>query len=222
MIVIAATACSKAPTRPPRAPVSVAVTPVRRMDIPYTVEANGTVTPLQSASVASQVDGIVQDVLFQEGQDVTKGQLLFRIDPRPYQATFQQVSAVLARDLSTLAYAQGQYERYNQLLAEKVVTVEQVDQLRAAANTARANVQADSANLSTARFNLDNTTVRAPLSGRTGALLVRPGNLARANGTAPMVVINQIKPIVVRFSVPGSQLPLTRQGRHLDGRSRRG
>ena len=88
------------------------------------------------------------------------------------------------------------------------MTLEQVDQMRAAAGAARAVVQVDSANLTTAKFNLDNTTVRAPISGRTGGLLVRPGNLARANGVAPLVVINQVRPIVVRFSVPGSPLPL--------------
>ncbi|MFI5312274.1 MAG: biotin/lipoyl-binding protein, partial [Gemmatimonadales bacterium] len=95
-VVLAAAACTKPPARPPRAPVTVTVTPVRRMSIPYTVEANGIVTPLQTASVASQVDGIVTDVLFQEGQEVGRGQTLFKIDPRPYQATYQQVQATLA------------------------------------------------------------------------------------------------------------------------------
>ena len=80
--------------------------------MPYTIEANGTVIPLQSASVVSQVDGIITDALFQEGQEVTKGQVLFKVDPRPYQATYQQVQAALARDLSNLGYAQGQLEPY--------------------------------------------------------------------------------------------------------------
>jgi multidrug efflux system membrane fusion protein len=207
-VLVLAAGCSKPPVRPPRAPVSVAVTQVRRMSMPYTVEANGTVTPLQTANVASQVDGIVTDVLFQEGQEVTKGQLLFKIDPRPYQATYQQVQAALARDLATFENAQGQFERYDRLLKSQVVTQEQVDQMRATAGSTSATVLADSANLATAKFNLDNTTIKAPISGRTGGLLVRPGNLARAAGGTAMVVINQVRPILVRFSVPGSQLPM--------------
>jgi multidrug efflux system membrane fusion protein len=118
------------------------------------------------------------------------------------------VQAALARDLAMLENAEGEYDRYSKLLKSQVVTTEQVDQMRANAGSARATVLADSANLATAKFNLDNTTIRAPLSGRTGALLVRPGNLARAAGGTPMVVINQVRPILVRFSVPGSQLPM--------------
>ena len=178
------------------------------MAVPYTIEANGTVTPLQSAAVASQVDGIITDVLFQEGQEVNKGQVLFKIDPRPYEATYRQVQAALARDRATFDNAQSQFERYDKLLKGQVVTQEQVDQMRATAGSTRAIIEADSANLATAKFNLDNTTVRAPISGRTGGLLVRPGNLARANGGTPLVIINQVRPILVRFSVPGTQLPM--------------
>src|SRR5689334_1793987 len=95
------TACSKPQNRPQRPPVAVAVTTARRAPVPYTLDANGIVTPIQSASVASQVDGIITNVLFQEGQEVRKGQPLFQIDPRPYRNAYEQAIATLARDSAT-------------------------------------------------------------------------------------------------------------------------
>ncbi len=204
--VLSAACGSKAPPKQGRPAVSVAVAKARRANVPYLIEANGVVTPLQSATVATQVDGLVTQVAFQEGQDVTKGQVLFRIDPRPYQAAYQQSQGTLARDLSSAALAKAQYERYNQLVGSGVVTREQAETFRATYGSANAVVQSDSAALATARFNLDNTTIRAPIAGRTGALLVRTGNLVRAGGGTPLVVINQIRPIMVRFSVPASEL----------------
>ena len=206
--LLAAMACSKPPAKPTRAPVTVAVIPVRRASLPFTLEANGTVTPLQTASVAAQVDGIVQQVLFEEGHEVTKGQLLFQVDPRPYQAAFKQAQSAVARDAVTMTNLAVDADRYEKLAKSQVVTEQEVESHRAAAAAARATVQADSAQLATAKFGLDNTEIRAPISGRTGGLLVRAGNLVRANGGTPLVVINQVRPIQVRFSVPGGQLPM--------------
>ncbi|HVZ49739.1 MAG TPA: efflux RND transporter periplasmic adaptor subunit, partial [Gemmatimonadaceae bacterium] len=205
---VTALACNKPAARAGRPPVTVAVTPVRRASLPYTIEANGTVTPLQTANVASQVDGIVQEVLFQEGQEVAKGQVLFRIDPRPYEAAVRQATAVLTRDHATMDNAVAEAQRYESLARDKVVTQEQYEAYRTAAASATAVVAADSAALANARFALDNTTIRAPIAGRTGGLLVRAGNLVRAGAGTPLVVINQVRPILVRFAVPGSQLPL--------------
>lgn len=202
------TACTKTPPRPPRAPVTVAVTRVRRMSLPYTIEANGTVTPQQTASVASQVDGIVLAAMFQEGQEVKRGQVLFRIDPRPYENAYQVALAALGRDRATADNARTDYERYDKLAKVQVVTQADLEAKRAVAASTMATVQADSAAVATAKFNLDNTTIKAPISGRTGGMLVRPGNLARAAGGTPLVVINEVRPILVRFSVPASQLPL--------------
>jgi multidrug efflux system membrane fusion protein len=205
--IAAAGACSKAPARPPRPAIAVTVTPVKRMSVPYDIEANGIVTPMQTAAVTPQVDGIILEVDFDEGQEVTKGQVLFRLDPRPYQAAYDQVAAALARDKASSVYAQAQFERYDALVKQSIVTREQADQLRATAQSAEATVQADQASLANAKFNLDNCVVRAPIAGRTGSLLVRTGNVVHAAGSAPLVVINQVRPILVRFAVPASNLP---------------
>lgn len=204
---MALTACgTNAPVKTARPAVAVTLGRVRVASVPYTVVANGVVVPMQAATVAAQVDGLVTEVAFREGQDVTKGQLLFRIDPRPYEAAYQQATAVLARDRATADNARAQYERYNSLVSGGVVTREQADQMRTTSLSTAAIVSADSATLKTARFNLDNTTIRAPISGRTGALLAKVGNLVRAAGGTPLVVINQVKPILVRFSAPSSEL----------------
>jgi membrane fusion protein, multidrug efflux system len=201
-------ACSKKQEQRSRPAVPVVVATVRTMDVPYTIEANGVVMPMQAANVAAQVAGLIRRVAFQEGQDVTKGQVLFEIDPRPYQAAYQQALAALARDRATAANAERDYQRYASLAQQDYVTKEQADQMRAAAEAGRATVSADEAAVANARFNLDNTTIRAPISGRTGALFVREGNLVSAAGNTPLVTINQISPILVRFAIPSTQLPL--------------
>ena len=197
---------SKAPPKAARPAVAVTLGRVKRASVPYTIVANGVVTPLQTATVAAQVDGLVTQVSFREGQEVTKGQVLFKIDQRPYLAAFQQATAVLQRDKANAAIAKAQFDRYNALVQSGVVTREQVDQLRATMQATAATVEADSAAVGTAKFNLDNTTVRAPISGRTGALLVREGNLVRSGGGTALVTINQVRPILVRFAAPASEL----------------
>jgi multidrug efflux system membrane fusion protein len=189
----------------------VAVVAARRAPVPYTLDANGIVTPIQSAAVASQVDGIIIKVFFQEGQEVTRGQPLFQIDPRPYTNAYEQAAATLARDSATAANAKKQVNRYSKLVEQRYVTREEGDQLEATSAASDAVVRADRAAVANARFNLDNTTIRAPISGKTGSLLVRVGNLVHANGATPLVTINQVRPIMVRFAVPAAQLPLILQ-----------
>ena len=201
-------ACAKAVPKPIPQAVSVIVATTKRMSVPYTIEANGTVTPLQSANVVAQVDGIIVAVPFSEGQEVTRGQVLFQIDPRPYQNAYQQALAALARDRATLDNAKRQADRYGSLAKDGSVTKQEAELQSSIYESAKATLQADEAQVATAKFNLDNTTVRAPISGRTGSVLVRTGNVARAAGTAPLVVINQVRPILVRFAVPAAQLPL--------------
>jgi multidrug efflux pump subunit AcrA (membrane-fusion protein) len=204
-------ACSKRQERQQRPAPQVVLQPVRRATVPYIVESNGIVTPLQSASVVSQVEGIVQSVDFQEGQDVQQGQPLFHIDPRPYENAYAQAQAILARDSAAWRNAQANAERTKQLLSSKVITQQEGDVTLTQAATTEATLRADLANLSQARFNLDNTIIRAPISGQTGGLLVKRGNLVRAGAATPLVVINQVRPITVRFSIPSSQLALVQQ-----------
>ena len=203
-----ASACSKAPPARAKSAVPVSVTRAKLADVPYTIEANGVVVPLRSSIVGSQVEGIITRVAFSEGQNVSAGQVLFEIDPRPYRGAYQQALAMLNRDKANEENAKREADRYATLATQDYVTKEQADQQRANAGATAATVAADEAALSNAKFNLDNTTIRAPISGRTGALLVKEGNLVHASGATPLVVINQISPILVRFAIPATQLPL--------------
>jgi multidrug efflux system membrane fusion protein len=207
-VLVSLGACSKAATRAPRPAIAVTVIAVKRTSVPYDVGANGIVTPMQTAIVSPQVDGIITEVNFSEGQNVVKGQVLFHLDPRPYKAAYDQAAATLARDKATAAYAQAEFDRYDGLVKQGIVTREQADQLHATALSGAATVQADQATLDNAKFNFDNTVVRAPITGRTGSLLVRTGNLVHAAGGTALVLINQVRPILVRFAVPAAQLPL--------------
>ena len=201
-----AAACSK--SDPPRQPsVPVSVTTVKRTSVPYIVMANGVAEPMQTVAVEAQVNGILNRVTFSEGQPVQAGQVLFEIDSRPYVAVLQQARAQLARDEAQAANARRDAARYAALVKEGYVTGSQADQAEATAASATATVAADRANVSKAALDVANSTIRAPISGRTGSLLVRQGNLVKANSNPPLVVINQIQPILVRFAIPQSQLP---------------
>ncbi|MGH7671044.1 MAG: efflux RND transporter periplasmic adaptor subunit [Gemmatimonadaceae bacterium] len=184
----------------------MAVAVARLADVPYILDANGVVTPIQSAAISSQVTGNVTQVDFREGQEVTKGQVLFQVDPIPYQLAYAQAVAAFERDSATAASAATQRDRYRNLVSAQVITAEEALQYETAAATSAAVVRSDQASVATAKFNLDNATIRAPIAGKTGSVLVRVGNMVLA-GTGPLVVINQIRPITVRFSVPSSELP---------------
>jgi len=202
LLMVAPAACSKSDARPPRPSVPVTVAPVQQRSVPYEISAIGSVTPIQTVAVRSQVSGTMMRVGFTEGDEVQKGQLLFEIDPRPYQAALDQARAVLARDHAQLLNARQEVTRYQQLVQNDLATQEQFDQFKANADAAEAAVTADSAAVQTARLNLEYTTIRAAISGRTGNLLLREGNLVPASGATPLVVINQLRPIAVSFSVP--------------------
>jgi multidrug efflux system membrane fusion protein len=205
-LVASAAACSKvAPPKPPKVPVIVAT--ARRTEVPYTITTNGVVEPLQTAAVEAQVGGILTRVAFAEGQPVHAGDVLFQIDARPYIAALDQAKGQLARDQAQAANAQRDATRYSSLVQKDYVTRSQADQAAATATSALATVAADRAAVERAQLDVSNCTIRAPISGRTGSLLVRQGNLVKANASTPMVVINQIQPILVRFSVPQGELP---------------
>jgi len=206
LALTAIAACSK--KDPPRQPtVPVSVTTVKRAIVPYVVTANGIAEPMQTVAVEAQVNGILNRVAFAEGQNVQAGQVLFQLDARQYVAVLEQARAQLARDEAQAANARRDAARYAALVKEGYVTGSQADQAEATAASAAATVSADRAAVSKAALDVANSTIRAPISGRTGSLLVRQGNLVKANSQPPLVVINQIQPILVRFAVPQSQFP---------------
>jgi len=203
---MALASCSRQQALPPtRVPVTVAHAETRM--VPLEVQATGTVEPISTVDVFPQVNGPLEHVHFAEGDEVQQGQVLFEIDPRPYQAALQQAQAALGRDLVQLTNAQQETDRYRGLLAGRSVSDEEFQAKEAASEALLATVRADSAAVSAAQLNLDYATVRAPISGRTGNLNVKEGNLVRTTSTTPLVTINEMRPILVRFPVPSAELP---------------
>ncbi|HET8835886.1 MAG TPA: efflux RND transporter periplasmic adaptor subunit [Gemmatimonadales bacterium] len=204
-LVLASACDKKAAPKTPLVPVTVATAETRA--VPYELAATGTVEPIQTVAVFPQVTAPILRIPFREGQDVKKGQVLFELDPRPFQAALNQAQGILARDRATAANAEEQAKRYASLAAKEYVTAEQNDAARSDAMAASATVAASQAGADQARLNLQYATIRAPISGRTGSLRVREGNLVRSTDTSPLVTINQIQPILVRFAVPAKNLP---------------
>jgi multidrug efflux system membrane fusion protein len=202
--------CGK-PADDHKAGVSVTAATVQQGPAPYVVTANGIIEPIQTVAVQSQVQGVLTGVRFKEGDDVHSGDVLFEIDPRPFQAALDQARASLARDVAQAASARRDADRYAALVAKDFVTRSQADQAEANAVAQLAVVRADSAAVASAQFNLDNCTIRAPIDGRTGYLYVRRGNLVRPGSVPPLVVINQIHPIAARFAVPDRELARVQQ-----------
>jgi membrane fusion protein, multidrug efflux system len=212
LLALGLVAC-KEETLPPPPPVPVTLAAVERQAVPFELAATGTVEPLQTVSVQPQVSGPIVRIAFREGQDVEKGQVLFQIDPRPYQAALDRAEAILERDKAQAANARQEAARYAELVEREYVTAQQYDQARTVAAAAAATLAASEAEVAEARLNLQYATIRAPISGRTGSLRVREGNLVRANEATPLVTINQIRPILVRFAVPAANLPLIQERR---------
>jgi membrane fusion protein, multidrug efflux system len=180
-------------------------------NIPIDIRAVGSVEAWNTVQITPQVGGILLAVRFTEGQDVKQGDVLFEIDPAIYRAALNQALANLSRDIATAASAAADAERYGGLVDKGYVTKQQAGDMSTAAAAAAATVRADSALVDNARLDLSHCTVRAPISGRTGSLLVHAGNLVKANGDQPLVVINQISPVRVTFSVPESQFARIRR-----------
>lgn len=198
--VLIGVACAK-PTQQRTPEVPVRITRVMKISAPVTIIANGVVEPVQTVAIRAQVGGVLTQVTFREGDDITEGQVLFRIDPRPFEDALRQAQAALARDEALAESARRDAERYNALVAKDYVTKSQADQTKANAAALAATVHADEVAVENARLNLSYTTIRAPITGRTGSILVDQGNLVSAN-SAPLVVIHRVQPIRVRFPVP--------------------
>jgi multidrug efflux system membrane fusion protein len=200
IVVVALLDCKGAPPKRQTPPTPVRVSPVARIDAPVVILASGVVEPVQTVSVTTQVTGSLLAVLFKEGDFVQAGQVLFRIDPRSFAAAADQARAVLARDEAQAEAARKDDERYRKLADMGYVSRSQSDQMHATAVAQAATVVADQAALRSAQVTLGFTTIRAPIAGRTGSLLVRQGNNVSPGGS-PLVVINQISPVLVRFPV---------------------
>lgn len=203
---VALAACSGAKQKPPEEKVPVTVALAEAKDMPVQIRAIGNVQPISTVSVRALAGGQLEKVWFGEGDDVYRGQVLFTIDPRPYQAALAQARANLARDQANLKNAESQAARYADLVKKDFVTREDYDKFTSAAEAARATVAADRAAVDNARLQLSYCQIRSPIEGRTGSLMVHAGNIIKANDTTPLVVINQVTPIYVQFSVPESQL----------------
>jgi multidrug efflux system membrane fusion protein len=175
--------------------------------MPVLIEAVGTVEPEHSVQVRAQVSGVLQSVLFKEGDLVKAGQLLFQIDPRTFEAALRQAEAQLARDMAQLENAKVQQERLEPLLKREFITRQEFDVAVTSTKSLEAVVAADRALLEQARIQLEFSRIHAPISGRTGALAIKPGNLVpTAGGGVPLVTINSTDPILVTFSIPERQL----------------
>jgi multidrug efflux system membrane fusion protein len=191
---------------PPRPPVTVTEGAVVQKTVPVQIRAIGNVEAYSTISVKSQIGGILTVVHFREGQDVGKGLLLFTIDPRPYEAAVKQAEANLAKDLAQFKNAQVEVTRYEELVKKGYVAQEQYDQIRTNSAALEATVNADKAQVENARLQLKYCYIYSPISGRTGNLMANQGNLIKANADTAMVVVNQVQPIYVTFSVPEQYL----------------
>jgi membrane fusion protein, multidrug efflux system len=187
-------------------PVPVVTALVEQKPMPVTLAAVGAVEAIASVQIHAQVTGQLSAIHFVEGQEVEQGQPLFSIDPRPFQATLQQAEAVLARDTATWQNAQDQAARLESLFKRGLISRDQSEAQRASASALAATIAADKAAIESARLNLQYTEIKAPITGRTGSLGAHQGDLIRANDTNALVVINQLSPVYVAFSVPGRYL----------------
>lgn len=189
---------------PPAVPVTTAT--VVQKPMPIEIQVIGSVEPYSSVAIRSQITGQLITVNFREGDIVKAGQVLFELDRRPFEAALGQAQANLARDVAQAANAEVQATRFQQLVDRGIAPREQGDTARTSVAALNATVEADRAAVENARIQLQYATIMAPISGRTGALMVHQGNLVRANDQAPLVVINEVAPISVAFTIPEARL----------------
>lgn len=211
LFLLVLSGCSKQQAAPPprATAVPVVVAKVSQKAMPVQLTAIGNVGSY-SVSVRAQVAGELLEVHFKEGDSVQKGQLLFTIDPRPYEAALAQAQATLLRDKAVAANSQAQADRLSKLLAEGVVSPSDADTSKSSAEAAAATVAADEAAVKTAQLNVEYCKIYSPMDGRTGSVMVKPGNLVKV-ADVPIVVINQVSPIHADFTVPQEYLPEIRK-----------
>ena len=230
IFAVALAACSGKKPPPPDAAVPVDTAKVIKKTVPDLIEAPGAVEPIDTVAVKSLVDGQLLDVHVKDGDEVKKGELLFKIDPRPAQATLAQSEAALAKDAAARDLAKAQLDRYEPVATKGYISADQMQQYRTAYAAAAASVKVDQANVDATKLTLGYTDIFAPIDGRVGRILVQAGNLVKANDTQPLITINRISPIYVNFSIPGlyvdrvrnaqtkGTLPVFASGDGIDGR----
>lgn len=201
-------------SRPERGaePVPVNVAPVRSRDLAVWVEALGTVTPLHTVTVRSRVDGELLQVLFEEGQEVEKGQLLARIDPRPYRIALEEALGQQQQNRALLDNARDKLERYRGLAEQNSIPRQELEDQHALVRQYEGTLAVDAARVAEARLNLAFTRIEAPIDGRLGLRRLDPGNLVSGADGDGLVVITQMEPIAVSFSVPEAELPAILEG----------
>ena len=209
---LAAGACARSEAQPQQQAAAAPAVPVTvgaavRKAMPLDASVVGTVEAYSTVSVRAQITGELTDVKFQQGDDVVAGQELFMLDRRPLEGALQQAQATLERDTAQAANAKAIMQRYDQLVERGIVAREQRDNARTSVAALEATLASDRAAVENAKVQLQYATIRAPISGRTGALMVNAGNLVRANDQAPLVTINQLTPIYVSFALPEPLLP---------------
>lgn len=187
--------------------VPVTTSPVEKRDVPVILEGLGTVTPLMSVMVRSQVDGRLDSVAFTEGKAVKKGELLAQIDPRPYTIQLHQGEAALVRDKANLSNGQLNERRYTELRQGNLIPQQQLDDQKATVASYDAAVRTDQAQIEAARLNLDYARITSPIDGVTGVRLVDPGNIVHQADATGIVLVTQLDPITVVFTLPQDVLP---------------
>jgi len=190
-----------------RPAVPIATATARTGDVGVYINALGTVTPVYTATITSRVDGQITNVAYREGQMVHKRDLLIEIDPRPYQAALTQAQGTLAKDQAVLGEAKIDLDRYQQAYSRNAIAKQQLDDQEQAVKQDEGTVKQDEGTVASAATNVDYTRITAPIDGRVGLRLVDPGNIVTSGSTTPLVVITQLQPITVIFSVAEDYLP---------------
>jgi multidrug efflux system membrane fusion protein len=196
----------KAQAAGPRS-VSVAIAQVQRQDVPVYLSGLGAVTAFNTANIKSRVDGQIMKVNFREGQNVKQGELLIEIDSRPFQVQLEQMQAQLFRDQAQLRDAKLNLERYTSLIPSGSIAQQQVDTQKALADQLEGTVRTDQAQIDNARLQITYCHITAPFNGRIGLRQVDPGNIVHASDTNPMLILTQLQPIAVIFTLPEDVLP---------------
>ena len=199
----------KAPKGPPAIPVTVE--PVLQLSVPFRIQGIGNVEAYSTVTVKARVDGQIVEVGFKEGEEVKKGQILFKIDPRPFEAALRQAEANALRDAAARDQAVSQERRYQDLLEKNFVSKDAYAQFRTNAATAEATAKASQAALDNAKLNLEYCTIRSPIEGYAGKIQIQMGNLVKANDVNSLVTVNQVHPIYVNFAIAEQRLPEVRQ-----------